>query len=114
VDVVSRGPNGCSLVRKSGGRAPEWAVVGYNVAMSNNDLARAQRAEERRRTWRGGVARSFEEMDDIDLDFWLAMSPEDRLRAMWSVVEDVLALQGENGPPPRLQRSVGGIRARKG
>jgi hypothetical protein len=90
------------------------ARLGYNAAMSDSDLARAQRAEERRRTWRGGVVHSFEEMADVDLDFWLAVTPEDRLRAMWSVVEDELALQGENGPPPRLQRSVGGIRARKG
>jgi len=81
--------------------------------MTDGELARARRAEERRRTWRGGVARSFEEMADVDLDFWLAMTPEDRLRAMWSVVEDELALQGENGPPPRLQRSVGGIRTRE-
>jgi hypothetical protein len=81
--------------------------------MSNGDLPRA-RAEERRRTWQGGIARSFEAMADIDLDFWLGMTPEDRLRAMWSVVEDELALQGENGPPPRLQRSVGGIRPREG
>ena len=86
----------------------------YNALMSDDDSARAQRAEERRRTWRGGVVQSFAEMADVDLDFWLAMTPEDRLRAMWSVVEDELALQGENGPPPRLQRSVGGIRATKG
>jgi hypothetical protein len=83
------------------------------MAMSDDDLARARRAEERRLRWRGGVAHSFEEMEDVDLDFWLSMTPEDRLRAMWSAVEDMLALQGENGPPPRLQRSVGGIRARE-
>ena len=41
--------------------------------------------------WRRGAV--VEEMADIDLDFWLAMTPEDRLRAMWSVVEDALALQ---------------------
>ena len=80
--------------------------------MDGRESARAKRAEERRRTWRGGLARSFEEMDEVDLDFWLAMTPEDRLRAMWSVVEDQLALQGENGPSPRLQRSIGGVRTR--
>jgi len=81
--------------------------------MDDGKLAREKRAEERRRTWRGGVARSFDEMAEVDLEFWLAMTPEDRLRAMWSLVEDQLALQGQNGPPPRLQRSVGGIRTRE-
>jgi hypothetical protein len=75
-------------------------------------------ADERRRlrraTWHGGVAHSFEEMERADLAFWLAMTPEDRLRAMWSIVEDTLALKGEHGPAPRLQRSVGGVRPRKG
>jgi hypothetical protein len=94
--------------------AREGAVLRYTMTVSDDDLARARRAEERRRTWRGGVARSFEEMEDVDLDFWLDMTPEDRLRAMWSVVEDVLVMQGENGPPPRLQRSAGGVRTRKG
>ncbi len=78
----------------------------------DEEQARARRAEERRRTWRGGVAHSFEEMEAVDLDFWLAMTPADRLRAMWSATEDQLALQGENGPSPRLQRSVGGVRTR--
>jgi len=81
--------------------------------MDGSELERARRAAERRRTWRGGVARSFEEMEAVDLDFWLAMTPEDRLRAMWSAMEDQLALQGENGPSPRLQRSIGGVRARE-
>jgi len=81
--------------------------------MADGMLAREKRAEERPRTWHGGVARSFDEMAEVDLEFWLAMTPEDRLRAMWSLVEDQLALQGQNGPPPRLQRSVGGIRTRE-
>jgi len=71
-------------------------------------------AEERRRIrqqqWGGGVARSFAEMEQADLEFWLTMEPADRLRMVWSLVEDSLALQGSHGPSPRLQRLVGGVR----
>lgn len=70
----------------------------------------ASRVARRRAQWRGGVAHSFEEMEEVDLDFWLAVTPADRVRAMWSIIEDVLALKGHRGPAPRLQRSVGGIR----
>jgi hypothetical protein len=49
-------------------------------------------------------------MEEIDLDFWMRMTPEDRLRAMWSLVEDSLALEGTGGSPPRLQKSIGGVR----
>lgn len=73
-----------------------------------------ERAEARRKTWTGGVASSFVEMDERDLDFWLSMSPAERLRAMWSLVEDSLALQEQRGPTPRLQRSVGGARPLRG
>lgn len=71
-------------------------------------------AEERRRirleTWTGGVARSFSEMEEADLDFWLALSGVERLKLVWSLVEDQLALRGDHGAPPRLQRLVGGVR----
>jgi hypothetical protein len=74
----------------------------------------AARARARRSRYTGGVARSFDEMEQVDLDFWLAMSPADRLRAMWSIVEDSLALEGERGPTPRLSRSTGGVRSLRG
>jgi hypothetical protein len=41
----------------------------------------ASRAARRRAEWTGGVARSFEEMDAIDLAFWLSTTPEQRVRA---------------------------------
>jgi hypothetical protein len=74
----------------------------------------ASRAARRRAEWTGGVARSFQDMDAIDLAFWQRMTPEQRVRAMWSLVEDSLALEGRVGPPPRLQKSVGGVRPRRG
>ncbi|MEQ9078907.1 MAG: hypothetical protein RLP09_33890 [Sandaracinaceae bacterium] len=70
------------------------------------------RAARRRQTWSGGVASSFDEAAERDLDFWLAMEPEARVRMVWSLVEECLVLQGDNGPPPRLERSVGGVRRR--
>jgi hypothetical protein len=73
----------------------------------------ASRAARRRAQWTGGVAHSFQEMDEVDLDFWLAITPANRVRAMWSIVEDALALKGQSGPAPRLQRSVGGVRPRR-
>ena len=75
-------------------------------------------AEERRATrlatWTGGVAKSFEEMEAIDLEHALSVPREERLLAMWSLVEDSLALQGHDGPSPRLQRLVGGVRPLRG
>lgn len=73
-----------------------------------------ERRKVRQETWLGGVAHSFREMEEVDLDFWLAMDPADRLRMIWSLVADDLALQGTDGPSPRLQRLVGGIRPLRG
>lgn len=74
-----------------------------------DDGARA-RAEKRRSEgmW-GGVARSHEELDELDLDFWLAAAPEERVRAAWLIHEEVRLLRND-GPSPRLQRSIGGVR----
>jgi hypothetical protein len=58
-----------------------------------------ERRKIRERTWAGGVAHSFAEMEDADLEFWLAMAV-DRLKMMWSLVEDGLALNGNRGSAP--------------
>jgi len=75
-------------------------------------------AEERQKirqlAWSGGVAKSFAEMERVDLEFWLAMQPADRLKMVWSLVEDSLALEGIHGSSPRLQRLVGGVRPLRG
>ena len=71
------------------------------------------RAEARRHAgmW-GGVARSHDELDELDLEFWLAATPAERLRAAWLIHEEVRALRND-GPSPRFQRSVGGVRRRE-
>ena len=51
---------------------------------------------------------SFEEMDEVDLAFWLRTTPEQRLRTMWSLVEDSLALKGHSGPAPLTAREAQG------
>jgi hypothetical protein len=76
------------------------------------DTGRKDRAERRRALWTGGVAK-ISEMEQVDAAFWAGTSPEQRLRAIWSIVEDSLALGGDHGPTPRFQRSVGGVRSRK-
>jgi hypothetical protein len=70
----------------------------------------ARRAAERRRTWAGGVARSAQEMALADLDFWLAASPAQRLEGLTALLTELHHLGGHDGPFPRLDRSVGGVR----
>jgi hypothetical protein len=53
-------------------------------------------------------------MEDVDLEFWLSMTPAERVLAMWSLIEDSLSLNGHLGAAPRLQRSVGGTRQLRG
>ena len=74
----------------------------------------AERAERRRRTWSGGVAHSFAEMDEIDLQFWLRATPAERVRAVTELALTIFEPRTNDGSAPRLQRSVGGVRPRKG
>ena len=73
-----------------------------------------ERRNARRANWVGGVASSFEHLEALDAEQWLTVAAVERLKAVWSLVEDSLALRGEHGPTPRLQRLVGGIRPLKG
>jgi hypothetical protein len=74
----------------------------------------AERAARRRATWSGGVARSFAEADERDAEFWRAATPEERLRAVTELTVEMLVMEGVREPSPRLQRSVGGTRPRRG
>jgi hypothetical protein len=78
--------------------------------VSNDD--REARAEQRRRNWTGGIAKSFAEMEEADLAFWMKATPGERIRGVTMLIDDMLAMKGERGPTPRLQRSVGGARPR--
>jgi hypothetical protein len=73
------------------------------------------RAEERRRTWTGGVARNHEEMDSVSTDFWLAMTPEDRIGCVFEMWDEQTPPQDlDHEASGRLQRATGGVRSRKG
>jgi hypothetical protein len=74
----------------------------------------AERAAHRRATWSGGVARSFAEADEMDLAFWMAATPQERLRGVTQLIEEMRIMEGGRGPSPRLQRTVGGTRPRRG
>jgi hypothetical protein len=70
------------------------------------------RARRRRREWTGGVASSFAELAEIDRRAWLQVEPSERL----GMVFDMWAEQSSESfdLEARLQKSVCGIRPRKG
>ena len=70
----------------------------------------AARAEARRNTgvW-GGVAKSHDELDERDLEFWLAVEPAERIGAARLLHEEARRLRGD-APFPRLPGSPGGVR----
>jgi hypothetical protein len=76
---------------------------------SMND--RAARIARRRANLTGGVASSFAEMDEIDLAQWLSVPPSERLEAVFDMWSEQTREADE--APPRLSRSVGGVRLRR-
>jgi hypothetical protein len=70
---------------------------------------RARAEERRRRGMLGGVAKSHEELDAIDLEFWLSVEPRKRIAAACLLQEEARRLRGD-GPFSRLQGSPGGVR----
>ena len=68
----------------------------------------------RRATWTGGVAHSFAEADDMDVAFWAASTPAERVRGVTQLIEEVATMAESGESPPRLQRAVGGVRLRRG
>ena len=73
------------------------------------DDAFRRRAEARRATWTGGVARSFVELETKGLEFWSAASPSQKLTAMWQLLVDAWVVEGKHGPPPGFQGSIVGV-----
>ena len=76
--------------------------------------SREDRAERRRLTWTGGVARDAAAMEDADLEFWMAATPAERVRGVTMLIDEMRWMRGERGPSPRLDRSVGGVRPLRG
>jgi hypothetical protein len=73
------------------------------------DDAFERRAERRRATWQGGVARSLKELEQCGAAFWRAAPPAARLTAMWELLVDAWVIKGKHGPPPGFQGSIVGV-----
>jgi hypothetical protein len=54
----------------------------------------------RRLAWTGGVARSFAEAEEQDLEFWMKATPAERIRGVTQLIDEMLVMSGEGGPPP--------------
>jgi len=67
------------------------------------------RAAQRRATWTGGRAASFEQLEKMGLEFWVNAEPGAKLQAMWDAIVEAWIIGGKNGPPPRLQGSAFGV-----
>lgn len=70
---------------------------------------RARAEERKRRGMFGGVARSHEELDERDLEFWLGVDPAERIGAACLLHEEARLLRND-APFPGLQGSPGGVR----
>jgi hypothetical protein len=68
-----------------------------------------QRAAQRRATWTGGRAASFEELEEKGLEFWVNAEPAAKLQAMWDAIVEAWIIKGRHGSPPRFQGSAFGI-----
>ena len=60
--------------------------------------AREARARLRRAQWTGGVARSFEEMDEVDLEWRLSQPPEERVGCVFEMWAEQARLQDPDDP----------------
>ena len=54
----------------------------------------SERAALRRATWKGRVAHSFREAEEHDVEYWLAATPEQRIRAVTELTAEMLAMEG--------------------
>ncbi len=73
----------------------------------------SSRAAHRRDTWFGGVAHSAGEADDMDVEFWMQATPEERILGVTQLITEMVTMEGIHAAPPRLQRTVGGVRPRE-
>jgi hypothetical protein len=76
-------------------------------------MTREERARHRREQWRGGVATSGEN-DRLERAFWAEATTEELLTAVWEMAKLAWSVEHPDGPPLRLDRSVGGVRRREG
>jgi len=75
--------------------------------MADSDFE--ERAAHRRATWQGGVARSFDDLEEEGIEFWVNADPATKLQAMWDAIVEAWIMKGKHGAPPRFQGSTFGI-----
>jgi hypothetical protein len=63
-----------------------------------------------RREVQGRLVRQGQAENDFDARFWREAGSQARFEALWDMVLEARAWRGEEGPEPRLQRSVLHIR----
>ena len=69
----------------------------------------ARRAEERRARLTGGVAHSFQELDQASREFWKNAPYASKLQAIHDALIEAWIIKGRNGPPPRFDGSTWGV-----
>ncbi len=69
----------------------------------------SRRAAERRQRLEGGVARSFEELEEASRRYWRDASPEAKLKAVHDAIFEAWIVGGKRGPAPRFDGSTWGI-----
>ncbi len=75
------------------------------------DDATARRAA--RAGWRGHVFHTWQEAEDFDVAFWLAIPVDDRARVTWELSREMWAIAHPDEPnESRLSRSVASITRR--
>jgi hypothetical protein len=70
------------------------------------------RAAERRARWAGGVARSHQDLEQIDFEFWQRASPTQRFDAIRQMAIESGVISREHGSAPGLSGLPGGTRPR--
>lgn len=71
------------------------------------------RAAQRRATWFAGVAHSASEADELDVEFWMNATPEERILGVAQLTTELQTMEGSDGSSPRLQRTLAGVRPRE-
>ncbi len=86
--------------------------------MKGESPEKATTTEERRAMRRQGLVfgrvSSFEALAGADLDFWALATLGEKFQATMELVRDSWHLKGNDGPVPRLDRRIGGVRKLRG
>lgn len=79
------------------------------------DADALERSRLRRARWTGGVASRGPAMDEVSAELWRSVSPDERLGYVFDMWDEQMSLKDPSyEASARLQRSVGGVRPRKG